>query len=919
MGKVTYEGNEKVIELFLLGIYTFYTVTLLLISASQGWGRINDTVWMIGLLIAWTIRLSGYKTYEFRMWIYAFVMQVSVFLYAMHSEEFADAIPTFMVFVVLIGLSGRANLIFITVLSILLIFGYHLWVAKTVPDSNISIAASQLANVFLLQFAVFTWTKRNREGSEQLIDVIEELKIAESSKDDFVANVSHEIRTPINTICGMCEIILKEELPYKVKEDIISIQTAGRNLMEVVSDVLDFSELQSEKIELEEEAYNITSTINDIINMAMAKKNDKRIEFIVDCDASIPRVLKGDEKKLRRIIMNLVDNAVKFTNEGCVRLRVGYRKEVYGINLVISIKDTGIGISERNLEKIFSSFSQVDTGRARQEGGLGLGLAISYALIKRMGGAITIKSKVRKGTNVQVVIPQKVIDAAPIAILEDRHAVKVATYIDMEQFEMMDIRDEYTSMIVRMVEQLKGRCHICRNLAELQRRESAERFSHIFISIPEYREDKEYFDELSKKTKVIVIMDRIDEKDIDNPYLLKIYKPFYILSIVSVINASDEQESGGYRIMTEKFTTQDAKVLVVDDNRMNLYVVQELLEGYNIEVTCASGGKEALTKIETADYDFVFMDYMMPEMDGIETLHNIRQKVGTYFAKVPVVALTANAVAGTRELLLGAGFDDFMEKPIERSVLERVLKRNIPAEKIRLADMNRNISQLDVQQDVEEETDAVGLDTLKSIEGMDTEQGILYCNGEDGYLSILRAYCEDWEGAGALAKDSFEQKDWKNYTIAVHGLKSAMFSIGAVKVSEMAKQLEMAGKEDNISYIEEHHQELMDAYAELFMRLCDNKWICPESKSMEEENMELPEISETLFEQIISNMEEAVYVFDVDILTELMEELEGYNYKGNSLKKILMPVRRKIEMSDLMSAVEMVAKQKKYMDGKENL
>lgn len=259
-----------------------------------------------------------------------------------------------------------------------------------------------------------------------------------------------------------------------------------------------------------------------------------------------------------------------------------------------------------------------------------------------------------------------------------------------------------------------------------------------------------------------------------------------------------------------------------------------------------------------------------------------------------------------------------MEKPIERSFLERILKRNIPAEKIRLADMNGDISQKEVQQAVTEEPDAVGLDTLKSIEGMDTEQGILYCNGEEGYLSILRAYCEDWEEAGALARDSFEKKDWKNYTVAVHGLKSAMFSIGAVKVFEMAKQLEMAGKEGNISYIEEHHRELMDAYAELFTRLRDNKWICPESKSMEEESMDLPEIPETLFEQIISNMEEAVYVFDSDILTELMEELEGYNYKGNSLKKILAPVRRKIEMSDLISAVEMVAEQKKYMDGREN-
>ena len=242
--------------------------------------------------------------------------------------------------------------------------------------------------VLLLQYSVYRWTKRNRLGSEQLLDVIEELKIAQSGKDDFVANVSHEIRTPINTICGMSETILREELPEQIKEHVVSM----------------------------------------------------------------PSVLLGDEKKLRRIIKNLVDNAVKFTETGGVSLRIGYRKEEYGVNLVISVKDTGIGISESNLEKIFTSFNQVDASRKRQEGGLGLGLAISNALIRKMGGAITIKSKVGKGTVVQVVVPQKVLDETPIAMLQDRRAIKVATYIDMEQFD--------NRMNIRVMEDVLGNYNI---------------------------------------------------------------------------------------------------------------------------------------------------------------------------------------------------------------------------------------------------------------------------------------------------------------------------------------------------------------------------------------------------------------------------------------------------------------------------
>ena len=917
MEKITYTGSQKKIERFLLTIYTFYTITLLLISIKQQWGQINDFIWMAGLLVAWTLNLSKYRTYEFRVRFFAILMQVTVVLYAMHSEEFADTLPTFMVFVVLLSLTGMANIIFSTVISVIFIFIYHTFIAQTVTlqmVNEMSITVSQLMNVFLLQYVAYTWTKRNHEGSSQLLNVIEELKVAESSKDDFVANVSHEIRTPINTICGMSEIILKEELPYHIRENLVSMQMAGRNLKGVVSDILDFSELQSGKIDLEEEAYNITSTINDVINMTMARKNEKKIELIVDCNATIPSVLLGDEKKLRRIIMNLVDNAIKFTEEGGVSLRIGYRKENYGINLVISVKDTGIGIDEESLEKLFTGFSQVDTSRKRQEGGLGLGLAISQALIKKMGGALTIKSKRGKGTTVQVVVPQKVLEEAPIVSLQNRERVSVATYIDMEQFDKVAIRDEYTNMILHMVEQLKGKCHVCRNLAELQRRESTERFSHIFISIVEYRVDQEYFDALAKKTNVIVVLDRLDEKYVNNPDLLKIYKPFYILTIVSVLNGLCNKENEGFHIDMEKFTTKNAHVLVVDDNRMNLRVIEELLGGYEIQVTTATSGKEALEKITRANYDFVFLDHMMPEMDGVETLQRIRGIVGTYYQKVPIVALTANAVAGTREWLMTRGFNDFLEKPIERSVLERVLKRNLVAEKI----VYKNNSEGCVKGMGEQNTEDVF-----AIEGLDVEKGILYCNGKEAYINILQGYCEDWDSTGMLAEEAFERRDWKNYTIAVHGLKSAMRTIGATQLSEVARKLEYAGKENQIEYILENHHELMEEYRALFFRLSKHKFICSEEKTEEElaqkrDVTQLPELEPAVLEQMMEDMEEAMYVLDGERMLEIIAELSKYQYQGCVLDKVFAPIKRKVEMSDYISAVETAIKWKRELADKEN-
>ena len=209
------------------------------------------------------------------------------------------------------------------------------------------------------------------------------------------------------------------------------------------------------------------------------------------------------------------------------------------------------------------------------------------------------------------------------------------------------------------------------------------------------------------------------------------------------------------------------------------------------------------------------------------------------------------------------------------------------------------------------------LASIRELEGLDVEQGILYCNGEEAYLGILQAYCQDWNSTGSLARDSFEQKDWKNYTIAVHGLKSAMFSIGAGKISEMAKQLEMAGKEGRIDYIKEHHQELMEAYEGLFERLKKNELICPVNVE-EEINNELPEVTDELLNKTIANMEDAMYALDADILLELIEEMEGYQYRGTSMKKILAPAKRKVEMADLFSAVETIKDWKNGLDAKED-
>lgn len=296
----------------------------------------------------------------------------------------------------------------------------------------------------------------------------------------------------------------------------------------------------------------------------------------------------------------------------------------------------------------------------------------------------------------------------------------------------------------------------------------------------------------------------------------------------------------------------------------------------------------------------------MPEMDGVETLHRIRNKVGSYYHKVPVIALTANAVAGTREMLINLGFNDFLEKPVERSVLERVIKRNLPSEKI--IAVGRNTT-----------TAAKGEDEF-GIEGLDVKSGILYCGGREQYIRILQSFCNDYEGQMLQLKELYNNKDWTNYTITVHGIKSAMKSIGALKLSDTAKGLESAGKENRTDYIIGHHDAFVAEYKELFAQLRKKDFICAGSENnnvesvSETEDVKTSPISPQEFDAIIEKLETAAYTLDVDGMLEQMDKLWGLSYRNTALAKSLATVKRKVEMSDYISAVDMVASIKKRLD-----
>lgn len=931
--------NQERMERLVLISYGIYNILLCLELLRRPGMIVSVVAMLLSMVIAWGAKIANMRTINFRAGVAVLMIETSMILYTLRLPDIYDALPFIFLGAVLVAFYGIPELLLGTFTSTAVIFLYHFLAIRSIPfesGEKLLHAIFMMINVFLAEFLLYYLVKQRQKNIKQFYKIIDALQRAEQSKDDFLANVSHEIRTPINTICGMSELVQGEEEPQKMRDALFDIQQAGRNLLSLVSDILDFSELQSGKIALEEEEYNISSTINDVINMSLAKKKQKNIELIVDCDASIPKGLLGDEKKLRRIIMNLVHNAIKFTNEGCVTIQVSSRQEEYGVNLIITVKDTGIGMEAESMEKLFTSFSQIDTRRNHQEGGIGLGLAISKALVECMGGVIAIKSKFGKGTAVRVVVPQKVIDAQPIAQLENTENINVAVYVDMEQFGMVSIRDEYAGNIRHMVEQLKAKCHICRNLAELKRWEKKEKFTHIIISVAEYEEEPRYFDTLAESIPVIVILEREDDEEISNPNIMRIFKPFYILPIVNVINQGIQKDVR--TVHQRKFIAPGACVLVVDDNLMNIRVIEGILEKYQIRVVRAMSGHEALKKIESKEFDFVFMDHMMPEMDGVETFHRIRSKAGKYFQNVPIVALTANAIAGSRERFLEEGFNDFLEKPVELSVLERVLQRTLKEERIQYVDS--------VQEEVAEEsrsesdksdipiaTAAMGAADVFMIGNLDVDKGMTFCGGREKYLEILAGCYEESASFGGKLETLYHEENWQEYTIAVHALKSTMMSIGAVQLSGQAKELELAGKAGDIARIHDRQASLMAEYRRVMRLIAEEPMVNTaemvgieqidlsnnrdsdalsaneaDSGGQIEELQILPELSDEEFDSMYLELEDAAYGLDGEEMQEVLEELSRYRYHNQSMRKAVKPAFRKIGMSDYLSALEMVGK-----------
>ncbi|MCI8699290.1 MAG: response regulator [Oscillospiraceae bacterium] len=509
---------------------------------------------------------------------------------------------------------------------------------------------------------------------------------ANIAKSEFLANMSHEIRTPMNAIIGLNDIIMEECTDSSIYAHAKDVQSAARNLLAIINDILDLSKVEAGKMELVYTDYHLKTVVGEVVGMMDMAASKRGLIMKYECDETLPCRYNGDEGRIKQILINILNNAIKFTKEGYVRAYVTGAPGASEDEELITfrVEDTGCGIRQEDLNKIFEDFRQVDSKRNRSVEGTGLGLAIVKHLVELMGGSISVDSVYGQGTTVTITIPQKIVDRRSIA------------------------------------------------------------------QVPE---------------------------------------------------VTQAELEGG-----EAFTAPGVKVLVVDDNVINRKVARGFLKNYAFDLDDAESGPEAIELVRQNRYDIIFMDHMMPMMDGIEAAEIIRRDCGENGAAPAMIALTANAMEGMREKFLDCGFQDFIAKPLDRRELGRLLARWVPEDRRQSRDGG--------------EDEAPALDPAAfQIQGIDMDTAMRYFTGDEaGFAELLELYHMDgrrkMELLGELA-----DTDLSRYRTEVHALKSAAANIGAMEVSGLARAQENAAAQGDTDFIARQLPCLLEAQQALLDRI----------------------------------------------------------------------------------------------------
>lgn len=813
--KEKFKDNElfRTSHVMILMSYTIFSFVLIIESLLLSWEKWALVLVAACLVVSWIIHIQQRTSEYIRLWIYSVFMMGTFFFYGIHITSTYDLAPVMATVIIIYTMTGVKPLISMCMITYYLTMLYEIGLMLVYKTKFDVLMISRTLLHFILIFMI-GWVSRTiidkwfhvLRGSD---DKIAELGDATTRLSDFLANVSHEIRTPINAIIGLSNVCVKREKDGVIKRDLSSITAAGKRISEQISDILDYSEIDRGSLAVNSEDYMLSSILNDIVT-EIRPYRDPKLELIIDVDPKVPAVMNADVYKLKKILWHLIMNGLKYTREGGVYVRISAKAQEYGVNLYIEVTDTGIGMNGAELDNVFERFYQGDSGRARTTSGLGLGMSIVSGFVYSMGGFITVESEPDNGTTVRVSIPQLVVDSSECMSINNIDELCVGAYLHFDKYSNPDVREYYNNMVRNIAEGLKCTLHRVDNLENLKKLVKQISLTHLFVGEDEYESDVEFMEELSKGVRIEVIAGEGFELPLGSRIRI-IRKPFYCFPAAAVINAGDEEEEDQGRMLC-----RNVRVLVVDDEPMNLTVAMGIFNSYGMIVATADSGIEAISRCKKNSYDIVFMDHMMPGMDGVEAMKRIRTEAVKEHEEFPIVALTANAVSSAKEMFIREGFDGFVSKPIEQEELERVLKRVLPVSAITYE------KRTDKERDNGDAGGRKAIEKLKEL-GIDTEKGLRYCQNDRGfYKSLVLQFATEALTKKVDMERYYESGELENYAILVHALKSTSKMIGALELSEKARLLEEAAKSSDMGYVERNHEDMFARYESITngIRVC---------------------------------------------------------------------------------------------------
>ena len=776
-------------HLLLAAIITVFSGMLALVTITLAW-----EFWMLPLIAAgcfsvWLLHIARIGSDAFYENLCAGLLLTEFFFFGVHETILFDIPAVACILILALFMLNKKWIMHAIEALYVLELLYHGWLLHTISHQmgrrNMFRLGLDIVILFCGTALARYWIKRRNTQRKWYEHIFAELETAGKQNAVFLSNVSHELRTPINMVIGISEVALGKELSPDIRADMNSIKMAGKRLSNQINNMLDYTEIVEGTLTPAKKEYMITSVLNDVITMTALQSNRQHLER-------------------------------------------------YGINLIVDIRDTGIGMTDAQLTQMYDVFYQADSGSSRLAGGLGLGLPIAQGLLTAMGGFIHFDCKDQKGLSAHIVIPQGVADEQPCIELNHPDQLCIACYFRPERYSCDEVREYYDGLILNLVEGLGVQGYQTHNFEGLLKLQRSYKLTHVFIAQSEYEENRDYYEELTSRYRVVVIAEREFALSSESK-LLVIHKPFSALSVANLLNGETgergfaEAQAAGRK----PFTCVGVRALAVDDEEMNLVVAKGVLGSYGIEVDTCLSGREAITQCGSVSYDIIFLDHMMPGFDGVETLKKIREMQNGIFQDLPVIALTANTVSGAREMFRNEGFTEFVPKPIERTVLERVLRKVLPQSCIRYSDpptaqdlpdqtAGNTPAEVPAAADLPEtaaDKPQLPYERLARA-GVNVELGLDYCAGdEDFYREMLRLFCAQRKEKRAEIISLYEAANWTDYAVKVHALKSTSLTIGAETLSAQAKALELAGKSGDVDYIRENHAALLCAYDELCIQI----------------------------------------------------------------------------------------------------